>query len=218
MADVDTAARDCFCNTFCAATEDIAKGLSTGRACSADGHWTNWANFCSRVALDPLLIGYKEHVPILNIFARDYRTGDITTTSSPVRSRTAEDAVQSIGQVLAALGLANPRYWKDGKIDIRLRFQLRFYTKQDPPPNQVKPVFIIVLWKVAAVALATNDEETQCVCEMIIVAYFPSCALASTQGQNKVVTLSACATSHSTVDEPSSITSQTNKTYAPQPW
>ena len=70
MADVDTAARVRFCNTFCAATEDIAEGLSTGRACAADGDWTKGANFCSKVALDPLLIGYKDPVLILNIFAR----------------------------------------------------------------------------------------------------------------------------------------------------
>ena len=76
------------------------------------------------MALDPLLIGYKYPVPILNIFARNYRTGDITPTSSPVRSRMAEDVVRSIGQALASLGLADPRYRKDGKIDIRLRFQL----------------------------------------------------------------------------------------------
>ena len=112
------------------------------------------------MALDPLLIGYKDPVTILNIFARDYSTGDITPTSILVRSRTAEDAVRSIGQALAALGIANPRYGKDGKIDIRLRFQLRCYTKQDPPPNRVKPVPIIVIQKVAAMALATNDEET----------------------------------------------------------
>ena len=125
MADVDIAARERFCNTFCSATEDIAEGLSTGRACAAGGHWTKWANFCSRVALDPLLIGYKEPVPILNIFAREYRTGDINPTSSPVQSRTADDAVRSIGQSITALGLANPRYRKDRKINIRLRFQLR---------------------------------------------------------------------------------------------
>ena len=135
MADVDTAARDRFCNTLCSATEDIAKGLSTGRACTADGHWTKWSNFCSRVAFDPLLIGYKDPVPILNIFAQDYSTGDITPTT--------EDVVRSIGQALVALGLADPRYGKDGKIDIRLRFQLCCYTEQDPPPNQLKPVPIM---------------------------------------------------------------------------
>ena len=124
------------------------------------------------MALNPLPIGYKYPAPILNIFARDYRTGDIAQTISPARSCTAEDAVRSIGQALAALGLADPRYGKYGKIDIRLRFQLRCYKKQDPAPNHVKPVPIIVLQKLAAVALTTNDKETQCVCDMITVAYF----------------------------------------------
>ena len=86
------------------------------------------------MALDPLIIGYKDHVPILNIVAQDYRTGEITQTSSPVQSRTAEDAVRSIGQALASLELSDPRYGRDGKIDIRLRFQIRCYTNQDPPP------------------------------------------------------------------------------------
>ena len=36
----------------------------------------------------------------------------------------------------------------------------------------MKPVPIIVLQKVVAVALATNDAETQCIWDMIIVAYF----------------------------------------------
>ena len=73
MADVDTAARDRFCNTFSSATEDIAEGLSTGRACAADGHWTKWANFCSMVALDPLLIGYKDPVPSVDTYRSEER-------------------------------------------------------------------------------------------------------------------------------------------------
>ena len=115
------------------------------------------------MTLYPLLIGCKDPVTILNTFARDYRTGDIAPTSGPVQSCTAEDAVWSIGQALAALGLSDPCYGKDGKIDIRLRFQLIYYTKQDLPPNRVKPVPIRVLQKVAVVALSTNDAETQCV-------------------------------------------------------
>ena len=108
----------------------------------------------------------------INIVARGYRTGDITQTSSPVQSRTAGDAVRSIGQGLAALGLANSRYGKDGKINIPPVYSSAATRIRTPPPNRVKPFSIIVLQKVVAVALATNDEETQCVCNMIIVAYF----------------------------------------------
>ena len=51
--------------------------MSTGQATDADGHWTKWAYFCARVALDPLLVAYQDHVPILNTFAQDDQTGNI---------------------------------------------------------------------------------------------------------------------------------------------
>ena len=88
------------------------------------------------MALNPLLVSYKDPVPILNTFTQDYRIGDISPTSGPVQSNTAEDTVQSIVQALVALGLANPSYGKDGKIDIHLQFQLCCYAKQDPPSPQ----------------------------------------------------------------------------------
>ena len=78
MATVDPAAQTRFWNSFSTAAEDIQEGLSSGRATDADGHWTKWAYFCARVALDPLLIAYKDPVPILNAFAQDYQTGNIT--------------------------------------------------------------------------------------------------------------------------------------------
>ena len=89
--------------------EDIREGLSVGQATAADGHWTKWAYFCARVALDPLLVAYKYPIPILNAFAQDYRTGNITPNSCGVRSRTVEDAVRSIGQVVVMLGAKDPR-------------------------------------------------------------------------------------------------------------
>ena len=66
MATVDTVAQTRFWDSFSASTEDIREGLSVGRATTADGHWTKWAYFCARVALDSLLVAYKDPVPILN--------------------------------------------------------------------------------------------------------------------------------------------------------
>ena len=132
---MDPTAGKAFRDSFCFATEDIAEGLSEGRDASADGYWAKWANFCQQVALDPLLVGYKDPVSILNTFAQDYRTEDIAQTSSPVQSRPVKDVVWPIGQALVALGLADPRYGNDRKIDICLRFQLRCYTKQEFPPT-----------------------------------------------------------------------------------
>ena len=56
------------------------------------------------MALDPLLVDYQDPVPILNAFARDYRTGNIAPDSRGVQSRTVEDAVRLIVQAIAMLG------------------------------------------------------------------------------------------------------------------
>ena len=71
MATVVPVAQTRFWHSFRSATEDIRKGLSTGRSTAADGHWTKWTYFRARVAIDSLLVAYQDPVPILNAFARD---------------------------------------------------------------------------------------------------------------------------------------------------
>ena len=97
MATVDPSAQIRFWDSFSDSTEDIQEGLSVDQATAADGHLTKWAYFCARVALNPLLVAYKYPVPILNAFARDYQTVNITPNSHAVQSRTVEDAIRSIG-------------------------------------------------------------------------------------------------------------------------
>ena len=67
-----------FLCSFCAASEAITNGLSASRAASANTHWAIWSAFCTRVALDPLILLYKEPIPILVKFAAKYRRGDIS--------------------------------------------------------------------------------------------------------------------------------------------
>ena len=94
--------------------------MSVGRATAANGHWTKWAYFYARLAIDPLLLAYKVPVPIFNAFARDYRTENIAPNSCGIRSGTVEDAVRSIGQAIAMLEAKDPRMTSTGKIDERL--------------------------------------------------------------------------------------------------
>ena len=105
---MDTAAQTRFWDIFSASTEDIREGLSVGRSTAADGHWTKWAYFYTRVAIDPLPVAYKDPVPILNAFARDYRTGNIAPNSRAVQSRTVEDSIWLIGQAIAVLVAKDP--------------------------------------------------------------------------------------------------------------
>ena len=146
--------------------------MSFGRATSAYCHWTKWEYFCARVALDTLLIAYKDLVPILNAFTREYRTGNIAPSSRAVQSRTVEDAVWSIGQAIAKLGSKDPRMTSTVKIDGRLQLHFRFYSRQDPPPSRVKPIPVQVLRRLACVAADSNDQELQAVADMIIISFF----------------------------------------------
>ena len=172
MADVATARRDDFIHSFRAAADDVAEGLTASRTASADTHWAQWHTFCVRVALDPLLVSYRDPVPILNTFAREYRTGRISASGAAVRSRTVEDAVRSVGQTLAALGARDPRLTDGGDVDIRLRLQYRAYSKQDPPPRRVKPIPVQVIHRIARVAMASRNEELMAISDMITIAYF----------------------------------------------
>ena len=169
---MDPAASEAFRDSFRAASADITEGLSAGRDASADGYWAKWQNFCQRVALDPHLSSYEDPVPILITFAREYRVGDVAAASGPVRSKTVQDAVRSVAQTLTALGARDPRLSGAGKLDYRLQLQYRCYTRQDPPPNRVKPIPVQILRAVAAIAAATNDPELQAVSDMIILAFF----------------------------------------------
>ena len=117
---MDPVAQTRFWHSFRSTTEDIRKGFSTGRATAANGHWTKWTYLCARVALDPLLVAYQDPIPILNAFARDYRTKNIAPNSRGVRSRTVEDSVRLIGQAIAMLGAKDPRMTSTGKLDRRL--------------------------------------------------------------------------------------------------
>ena len=53
MEAVDPSKQARFCNSFCAATQDIAEGLSASRSAAADGHWMKWDEFCQEIDLDP---------------------------------------------------------------------------------------------------------------------------------------------------------------------
>ena len=117
MVTVDTASQNRFWDSFSASTEDIQEGLSVGRATAANGHWTKWAYFCARVALNPLLVAYKYPVLIVYAFARDYRTPNITPSSRAVQPNTVEDAVRLIGQAIADLVAKDPRMTSTREID-----------------------------------------------------------------------------------------------------
>ena len=70
MEAVEPSKRARLCNSFCAAAHDISEGVSASRFAAANGNWKKWAKFCQYMALDPLLVLYRDLVPIFNNFVR----------------------------------------------------------------------------------------------------------------------------------------------------
>ena len=92
-------------------------------------------HFCHELALDALLSNLEDPVALLQVFAHRYRTGTIAPKQKPVRSRTVEDALRSVGLMFAGLGQPDPRLTATGSIDFRIQRMLSSYKKKDPPPD-----------------------------------------------------------------------------------
>ena len=149
--------RTCFRNSFFTAADNISEGLSTGISVVDNGHWIKWDMFCRDVYLETLLVLYRYLAPIINAFVRNYRTGSIDPSGHQVISRTVEDAIRSIGEVLADLDTRDPRLTSQGQMDICLRFQYRCYSKQDPPPSRLNPTPLQVLRHISIISNALGD-------------------------------------------------------------
>jgi hypothetical protein len=154
------------------AQKDVSSGVSTGRASSSNTHWRQWDSFTTEMGLDSLLQAVEDKVQILQVFGRRVRTGKLAAGHAAVKSRSVEDYLRSVGQTFLQLGRPDPRLNSSGKVDFRIQRMLSAYTKEDPPPNRVKPVPVPVLRRIFHVASTMNDAHFQCLADMIGLAFF----------------------------------------------
>ena len=70
------------------------------------------------------------------------------------------------------MGAPDPRLDRGHNVDFRIQRQLKSYSKEDPPPNRVKPVPVPVLRRIMAVAAAADCPVSQCTADMICIAFF----------------------------------------------
>jgi hypothetical protein len=101
-----------------------------------------------------------------------YQLGTVAPSGNPVRSRTVEDAVHGVAQAFMAVGSPDPRLNSAGKIDFQLQRMLSGYKKQDPPPNQVKPIPVPILRQVMTTATNSCSGWLLAVADMICLAFF----------------------------------------------
>ena len=102
--------------------------------------WRLWESFCTSLDITPIPLPTSNNaIPLLQLFAQQYRTGAIAPGRHPVQSRTVEDAVQAVGQAYARMGSPGPRLNCHGKLDILMTSLYRAWQRDDEPPSRVKP-------------------------------------------------------------------------------
>jgi hypothetical protein len=172
MAALPPDVRNNFGRDYGLAQQDVKAGVVSSRAQGAEGHWKTWLAYCSELGINPTLQEFQDPIPILQVFIRRYRIGEIAPSKRQVRSRTVEDALRSVGQAFATVGSPDPRLNSQGNIDFRIQRQLACYTKQDPPPNRVKPIPVPILMHILSGALASQIFPQIAIANMITLAFF----------------------------------------------
>jgi len=123
------------------------------------------------MGFDSLLQAVKDKVQILQVFGRRVRTGKFAAGNAPVKSSWIDKITYGqLGQTFLKLGHLDPRLNSSGNVDFRIQRTLSAYTKEDPPPNRVKPV--PVLRHIFHVASTMNNAYFQCLADMIGFAFF----------------------------------------------
>ena len=169
---MDPVTRNAFLSDLGAAQHAVRFGVTSSRASATNSHWKIWAHFYSELALDPFLQDVPDPVVFLQTFLERYRSGKIAPKRRPVRARTAEDALRSIRQTFTAMGAPDPRLTATGDVDFRLARQLRFYSKDDPPPARVKPIPVAVLHWITNAASLSQNCSSHAVSDMAALAFF----------------------------------------------
>jgi hypothetical protein len=157
------------------AEEAAESGVVPSRNAASRKDWSVWTAFCVSLNQDPLLLHVADKVQVLQVFAHRVRTGALARNAShqPVRSRTVEDYLRSVGQGFTRVGALDPRHQVGTTLtDFRLYRQLRCYAKQDPPPSRVKPLPLAVLHNVRQLAAFKGDQISLAVSDLSYLAFF----------------------------------------------
>ncbi len=127
MAHCDPETRARAADDFRIIAHDVALGICSSKQASQRTTFTVWNNFCNSLNMDPTICSYPDPIPALQLFPHRYRMGELSPSPSSVRSLTVGDALCTIGQTLAGMGLPDPRLNTSGKLDFRLTRQLAKY-------------------------------------------------------------------------------------------
>ncbi|KAI2502275.1 hypothetical protein MHU86_12164 [Fragilaria crotonensis] len=172
LVHADPATRDQCRTDWRVIQETTAQRVSTQRAASGATAWALWEAFCASLRLDPLAIGNRDPIPLLQLYAQRYRDGTIAAGRHPVRARTVDDAVRAVGQTYAGMGAPDPRLDRHGQLDLRLAALYRAWKRMDDPPTRVKPLSLAVVAHVWATAHRDATPRALATAECLVIGFY----------------------------------------------
>jgi hypothetical protein len=122
----------------------------------------------------PTLHNIPNSVHVLQVFATRIRDGRLAPTGKPVGHGTVSTVLHHVGQMLAYMGTPDPHVDSHGHANLRLKHQLRHYSKSDPPSKRIKPIPIQVLCHLVQLIISdpTATESCKAIMDLIILAYY----------------------------------------------
>ena len=154
-----------------AALRDMRHSVSASR-CRADiTAWGKWNAFTAWLGVSADLSDVSDPIPILQIFAHRVRSGVLAAKGQPIKKRSVEQYLRSVGQIFASVGAQDPRLDQLGKLDFRLRRQLAKYQKDDPAPTRVRPIPLTLLLHLHKRA-TIRGEIQQHIADLALLAFF----------------------------------------------
>lgn len=171
LAHCDAPTRDAFLRDLSSADQARRASVGTKRSSAQDGHWSQWEYYCHTLDIDPYLQTYTDKLPFLQVFAFRLRQGHLTPSGKPVKSRTVEDFLRSVGAEIASLGSQNPRLDLAGNVVPGIRQLQTAWSKEDPPPERVKPIPLQLIRHVVH-RLDLTDDFASAIADALIIGFF----------------------------------------------
>ena len=94
---------------YCDAIRDIHHGVSASRYRAVITAWGKWNAFTSWLGVAADLSDVSDPIPILQIFAYRVRSGVLAAKCQPIKKRSVEQYLHSVGQIFASMGAQDPR-------------------------------------------------------------------------------------------------------------
>jgi len=110
-------------------------------------------------------------LPVLAVFAERLRSGEIAPRKHRLKAGSVADYMCSIGEEIASLGDApDPRLGIGGQVHTILRQPYAAYSRDDDPPERVKPVpFQLLKWAVERLQTSTANKA---IADLLVIGYF----------------------------------------------